>query len=64
MIAAAMVQITRGASLKDGEVLTLSETLFKAELKASSVVPGAVTTHLTAIEKAPESEAPKKKKRF
>ena len=64
MIAAAMVQITRGAALKDGEVLTLSGTLFKAELKASSAVPGAVTTHLTAIEKAPESEAPKKKKRF
>lgn len=64
MIAAAMVQITRGAALKDGEVLTLSGTIFKAELKASSAVPGAVTTHLTAIEKAPESEAPKKKKRF
>ena len=64
MIAAAMVQITRDAALKDGEVLTLSGTIFKAELKASSAVPGAVTTHLTAIEKAPESEAPKKKKRF
>ena len=59
-----MVQITRGAALKDGEVLTLSGTIFKVELKASSAVPGAVTTHLTAIEKAPESEAPKKKKRF
>ena len=64
MIAAAMVQITRGAALKNGEVLTLSGTIFKSELKASSTVPGAVTMHLTAIEKAPESEAPTKKKRF